>query len=84
MYYVYVLQNPKGKLYKGFTSDLEKRLSQHNSEDGFSSYTNSEGPWKLVHKEEYENADEAKQREKFFKTGNGRQFLKGKIGRLSA
>tara|TARA_Y100000310_G_scaffold284055_1_gene306476 strand:+ start:585 stop:806 length:222 start_codon:yes stop_codon:yes gene_type:complete len=60
MYYVYVLRNPKGILYKGYTSDLDKRLKQHNANDGFSSYTRKRGPWKLVHKEEYVNENEAK------------------------
>jgi putative endonuclease len=32
MYYVYVLKSEKdGRLYKGLTSDLEKRLLQHNA-----------------------------------------------------
>ena len=84
MYYVYILQNPKGILYKGYTSDLEKRIEQHNSNDGFVSYTNKKGPWRLVYKEEYANESEARKREKFFKTGKGREFLKETIGRLSA
>ncbi|MBU0766613.1 GIY-YIG nuclease family protein [Patescibacteria group bacterium] len=84
MYYVYVLQNPKGVLYKGYTNNLEKRLEQHNSNNGFVSYTSKRGPWKLVHKEKYENENEAKEREKFLKTGKGREFLKMSIGRLSA
>ncbi|PIR48715.1 endonuclease [Candidatus Peregrinibacteria bacterium CG10_big_fil_rev_8_21_14_0_10_55_24] len=79
MYYVYVVQNPKGKLYKGFTNDLEKRIIQHNANDGFSSYTNNKGPWKLVHREEYANEREAREREKFLKTGKGREFLKGRL-----
>ena len=59
-------------------------MLQHNANDGFSSYTKSKGPWKLVHKEEYDNEKEARKREKFFKTGKGREFLKDAIGQLSA
>ena len=84
MYHVYVIQNPKGILYKGYTSNLNKRLEQHNADDGFQSYTKKKGPWTLVYKEEYTNEDEAKRREKFLKTGKGREFLKKEIGRLSA
>jgi len=30
MYYVYIIQSKKdGRLYKGFTSDLENRLKEH-------------------------------------------------------
>ena len=84
MYFVYVLENPKGKLYKGFTSNPEKRISQHNANDGFSSHTSKRGPWKLVYQEEFSTEKEARQREKFLKTGVGREFLKKQIGRLSA
>ena len=84
MYYVYVLRNPKGILYKGFTSNLKKRLKQHNSNDGFLSYTNNRGPWKLIYKEEYETEKNARFREKFLKSGVGREFLKKQLVRLSA
>lgn len=79
MYYAYVIRNPAGTLYKGSTSDLEKRLNQHNGGSGFRSYTSARGPWELVYKEEFENEEEAKLREKFFKTGKGREFIKGRL-----
>tara|TARA_Y100000310_G_C20640886_1_gene793828 strand:+ start:1136 stop:1393 length:258 start_codon:yes stop_codon:yes gene_type:complete len=79
MYYVYVIQNPNGKLYKGFTNNLEKRLVQHNANDGFSSYTKNRGPWKLMYQEKYGNESDARMREKFLKTGKGREFLKGRL-----
>ncbi|MDO8468137.1 MAG: GIY-YIG nuclease family protein [Candidatus Peribacter sp.] len=84
MFYVYVLQNPKGILYKGYTSDLQKRLGQHSSNKSFPSFTCKRGPWKLVYKEKYENQNEAKDRESFLKSGKGRAFLKTVLGRLSA
>ena len=31
-YYVYVLQNPEGRLYIGFTTDLEKRVRRHQED----------------------------------------------------
>jgi putative endonuclease len=68
MYYVYILQNPKGLLYKGQTNDLCKRVNQHNdTADGFSSYTKGRGPWRLVYFEEFEMRSAAKEREEFFK-----------------
>ena len=79
MFIVYVLQNSAGKLYKGYTNDLKKRLEQHNSNDGFSSYTKGRGPWKLVYKEEFKTRQEAIKREKYFKTGTGRDFLKRRL-----
>jgi len=79
MFYAYVFKNPKGILYKGSTDNLTKRADQHNSNNGFPSFTAKKGPWKLVYSEEFETRREAETREKFFKTGKGREFLRNKI-----
>lgn len=71
---VYVLQNPEGFLYKGVTVDLEKRLRYHNS--GLSVWTKKKGPWQLVYREEFDTKSAALKREKFLKSGRGREFLK--------
>ncbi len=74
-YFVYVLESEiDGRLYKGQTSDIEKRLTEHNS--GKTKSTKGYKPWKLVYFERYETRDEAFLREKYFKTGSGREFLK--------
>lgn len=74
-YFVYVLESEiDGRLYKGQTSDIEKRLTEHNS--GKPKSTKGYKPWKLVYFERYETRDEALLREKYFKTGSGREFLK--------
>ncbi|MSR87141.1 GIY-YIG nuclease family protein [Candidatus Peribacteria bacterium] len=85
MYFAYVLENSNGLLYKGHTSDLEKRLLEHNADDGFDSYTKRRGPWKEVHSEAFRTRKEAKAREMFFKTGKGRDYLKEILigGRMS-
>ncbi len=67
MYFVYVLRNSKGILYKGFTSNLDKRIEQHTVEDGFNSYTQKRGPWKLVYFEKFKTSQEARIREKYLK-----------------
>ena len=79
MYFVYVLKNQQGLLYKGQTNDILKRVKEHNSNDGFASYTKSRGPWTLVYFEEFLERSDAKNREKFLKTGKGRSFLRGQI-----
>ena len=79
-YYTYVLRNPKGILYKGFSSCLNDRVLKHNANDGFKSYTSKRGSWKLIYYEEFDNEKEARQRERFFKSGKGREFLKKKLG----
>lgn len=74
-YNVYVLRSEKdNKRYIGFTSDLKNRISRHN--DGFVKSTRNRRPLKLVYTEEFGTKSEARQREKFFKTGKGREFLK--------
>lgn len=75
MFYVYVLESQKNsRLYKGFTNDLDKRIAEHNSGKNVS--TKGFRPWKLVYVEEFENLNEAIKREKYFKSGSGREFLK--------
>jgi putative endonuclease len=78
MYYAYVLYSPEfSKLYKGHCSDLNKRLSGHNS--GNTKSTRNFRPWILVYSESYNSLEEAIQREKYFKTAAGRRFLKIRI-----
>ncbi len=73
---VYILQNLQGKRYVGHTDNLERRLFEHNN--GFTGFTtNMGGSWELIYKEEnIKTRSEAMKREKFFKTGKGRDFLK--------
>ena len=74
MFYVYVLRSEKtGRRYVGSTQDIEERLQQHNS--GQSLATRHGAPWKLIHHEEFPTRAEAVGRERFFKTGKGRDFL---------
>ena len=74
MYYLYVIKNQKGIFYKGITQNIEHRLYQHNNMG--SRWTHNKGPWKLVYKEEYSSRSEAVMREKYFKSGQGREMLK--------
>ncbi|MBU3821078.1 GIY-YIG nuclease family protein [Flavobacteriaceae bacterium XHP0103] len=78
MYYTYVLKSQvDGRLYKGHCQDLRKRILEHNSRKVFS--TKGFIPWELVYFESFETRKEAINREKFLKTGVGREFLKEKI-----
>jgi len=76
MFYAYVLKNPFGILYKGSTRDLRHRINQHNGQIDYPSFTKKRGPWKLAYSEEFTTRSEAMKRERFFKTGKGRDFLK--------
>ena len=73
-YYVYVLQNPDGRLYIGFTADLEKRVRQHQENKG--GWTRGRGPWELVQWETYDNRSEAMRRERKLKQGKTNKELR--------
>ena len=67
-YWAYILQNEiTGKLYKGQTSDLKKRIEHHNmGKSGSMGYTHKQkGPWRLIYSEEHATRSEAIKREKF-------------------
>ena len=77
-YFVYILKSEiDGRLYKGQTADIEKRLIEHNS--GKTKSTKGYRPWKVVHFETFDSREAAVLREKYFKTGIGREFLKQKL-----
>lgn len=79
MFYTYVLRSAKkGILYKGSTEDLNRRLLEHNS--GMVNFTSKFLPWDLVYWEEFPTRSEAMRREKFFKSGKGRELLKTLVG----
>ena len=78
-YFVYVLRSASsGKIYIGQTSDLEKRISQHNDPAyRITLHTKRNlGPWKLVHSEQFATRAQAMAREKALKSGQGRQWIR--------
>lgn len=75
MFYVYVLKSEKnGKLYKGFTSDLKRRIKEHSCHQP--KFTGDNGPWKLIYYEAFISEKDARKEEKFLKSGKGRERLK--------
>lgn len=77
MNYTYVLHCSDGKFYIGSTVDLKKRISEH--ERGLVRSTSGRLPVKLVYYEACLNLKRARKREKYFKTGFGRRFLRSRI-----
>ena len=72
MIIVYVLQG-KDKRYVGITNNLVRRLAEHRS--GHTKSAQIIGQFKLLHTEEFPDYSSARQREKFLKCGQGREFL---------
>jgi putative endonuclease len=74
----YVLRSRKnGRLYTGSTNDLQRRLEEHNR--GKNVYVRNAGPFDLVYTEECASRLEARRRERYLKSGVGRQFLKSQF-----
>ena len=75
MFYVYILQSQFSHvLYIGKTTDLKKRVKEHNS--GQSTYTKKNMPWDIIYYEAHINRDDMNQREKYLKTTQGHQAIK--------
>jgi putative endonuclease len=75
MYYVYVLRSEKdGRLYTGYSKDMESRLKVHNQ--GKVRSTKSRRPYVVVYFEEYKDKRTARKRELFLKSGKGRSYLR--------
>ena len=75
MGHLYVLISLKnGKRYIGSTSKApETRLQEHNY--GSNAWTRQNGPFKLIYEEQYTTITEARKRERFLKSGQGRRWL---------
>lgn len=66
MNYVYMIQCRDGSYYTGWTTNLEKRLEEHNQGKG-AKYTRGRGPVLLKYHEEFETKEEAMRREYLIK-----------------
>ncbi len=83
MIHVYVLKSLNNwRFYVGMTANVEKRLKEHNS--GFTKSTKGYLPWDLFFFESYPSRFEARKREKYLKSGVGKEFIKEKWSHSSA
>ena len=80
MFYTYVLRGEESRFYTGFTYDLRKRFKEHN--DKLSKYTKYRGPYELIYYEACLNENDARQREKYLKSGRGKLFFKSRLKRF--
>ncbi len=75
MFYAYVLISLiNGSFYYGSSKYPEKRLAERHNK-GCVPSTSRYRPWKLAHKEAFKARSEAVKREKFFKSGQGRNYI---------
>lgn len=62
MYFVYILECADGTLYTGITTDIGRRLSEHQEKKG-GHYTRAHGAKRMLYTEEYSNRSAASRRE---------------------
>ena len=61
-WFLYIVQCRDGQLYTGITTDISRRIKEHNSRKG-AFYTQNKTPVKLVYHEAMANQSEARKRE---------------------
>jgi len=73
--FVYVLRSLQdGTFYVGATDNINERIKQHNRGESLS--TKKKTPWELMRVEKYDSKTLALKRERFLKTGKGREALR--------
>jgi putative endonuclease len=78
MFYTYVLiSNSDSNFYIGFTKNLKRRFQEHNN--GAVASTTNRRPFELIYYEACLTEADALKREKYFKTGFGRRFLRNRL-----
>ena len=77
-YWVYALISEKdNRIYVGFSKDVQKRLKEHNS--GKTKSTKGYRPWRLIFTKQCTTRVEARELEKYFKSGCGKEELKNMV-----
>lgn len=74
MYYVYIIRsiNYQQQIYVGRTTNLAKRLSNHNS--GTTPHTTKYKPWELIVQLGFKDEMRSIEFEQYLKSGSGRAF----------
>ena len=78
MFYTYILQSKKnGEMYIGYTSDLKRRVKEHNQGLNFS--TKRYIPWEIIYYEACIEQSDAIRRERYLKTTQGNRLIKRRM-----
>jgi putative endonuclease len=75
-WYLYVAKCSDGSFYTGITTDVARRLDEHNTASSGAKYTRSRRPVELIFQEEYSSQSEALKAEFSFKKLTRRQKLR--------
>ncbi|MBB2146354.1 GIY-YIG nuclease family protein [Pedobacter sp. LMG 31464] len=75
IFYVYAIKSDVDqRIYVGFSSNVLKRLAEHNA--GKTKSTKGFRPWQLIYSEPIVSRIAAREKEKYLKSGIGKEFLK--------
>ena len=75
MFTVYAIKSlTKNYIYVGLTNNLDRRLNEHNT--GSNRTTKPYRPFVLIYTETFNSRTEARLKEKYFKSGVGKGFLR--------
>ncbi|UVC14145.1 GIY-YIG nuclease family protein [Mesorhizobium onobrychidis] len=79
MWYVYLIESKaaEGERYIGVTSDLKRRIVEHNA--GKSSHTSKFMPWRIVTYVAFSNQANATSFERYLKSGSGHAFANKRL-----
>ncbi|MEY2596205.1 MAG: hypothetical protein RL634_2103 [Bacteroidota bacterium] len=77
-YKVYAIKSiNRNYIYVGITNNLERRLKEHNNKENRS--TKPYAPFTLIYTEIFSTRIQAREREIYFKSGIGKEFLRSLI-----
>ncbi len=75
MFYTYAIKSiERNYIYVGITNNLQKRVNQHQT--GKNITTKPYRPFRLIHSETFDTRAAAREREKYLKSGAGKEFLR--------
>jgi len=75
VFIVYAIKSSiRNYIYVGLTNDVMRRIIEHNNGENRS--TKAYRPFVLIYEEQYNNRSEAREREKYLKSGVGKEFLR--------
>ena len=78
MFQVYILRSKLlGRFYVRHTDNLERRVSEHRN--GYNRSTRLAKDWDVIHTESFESRILAAKKEKYLKSGRGRELIKKKF-----
>lgn len=75
MYYVYSIKSElRNYIYVGLTNNPERRIGEHNNK--YEKTTRAYAPFRKILVEEFPSRIEARVRERYLKSGVGKEYLK--------